>query len=506
MTYYVESTYTRGTELNTGIQRVVRNVVNLSIGGGRRDIVPVVLEGGCFVPRLGAIPVPSSARRSSETLGIAAKRRRLEVRRGIRNYLGHVYNAIRRLLVTLLPYPPFVDFVLAPSAKFGLTWLLKGGPLHRKRVPESTAGPKVEAQPGDVLVLVDSSWDYDIWPAALEFKRCGGIIVCVIYDLIPLSYPQYCDKALVREFLNWINQAMRYADVFLCISRTTAESVNATVPLIAPERRIPPRISYFWLGSELDGRHSGVEAVRPEVQRLASGSRPFYLYVSTLEPRKNQAYALDAFERLWRRGIDATMVIVGRIGWQCDELVHRVCTHDEYGKRLLMFNDADDSELAWLYQHAQGLLFTSIVEGFGLPIVEALQQGLPVFASDIPVFREIARDGVTFVNLADPESLADALALHIASAAPRLPGGISWLSWQESVAQFWQRLDNCLAAEPDTKVLVPQVELTSLVDSGSAQSVLLPKDFWFDGDQVEIFRRGGEVVLKVASARPPCTP
>jgi hypothetical protein len=69
MKYYVECTYTCGTELNTGIQRVVRNVVNLSIDGGQRDIVPVVLEGGCFVPRLGAIPVPSSARRSSETLG-----------------------------------------------------------------------------------------------------------------------------------------------------------------------------------------------------------------------------------------------------------------------------------------------------------------------------------------------------------------------------------------------------------------------------------------------------
>jgi glycosyltransferase involved in cell wall biosynthesis len=506
MKYYVESTYTRGTELNTGIQRVVRNVVNLSIGGDQRDIVPVVLEGGCFVPRVGEIPVPSTARRSREALGIAAKRRRLKVRRGIRNYLGHVYNAIRHLLVTLLPYPPFVDFVLAPSAKFGLTWLLKGGPLSRKRVPESSAGQKVEAQPGDVLVLVDSSWDYDIWPAALEFKRCGGIVVCVIYDLIPLSYPQYCDKALVREFLNWINQAMRHADAFLCISRTTAESVNATVPLIAPERRIPPRISYFWLGSELDGFRSGADSVRPDVQQITSGGRPFYLYVSTLEPRKNQAYALDAFELLWLRGIDATMVIVGRIGWQCDELVHRVRTHDEYGSRLLMFNDADDSELAWLYQHAQGLLFTSIVEGFGLPIVEALQQGLPVFASDIPVFREIAKDGVTFVNLGDPESLADALALHVASAAPRLPGGISWLSWQESVAQFWQRLDNCLSTEPDTRVLVPEVELTSLVDSGSAQSVVLPKDFWFAGNKVEIFRRGGEVVLKAASATPPCAP
>jgi glycosyltransferase involved in cell wall biosynthesis len=506
MTYYVECTYTCGTELNTGIQRVVRNVVNLSIGTSHRDIVPVVLEGGCLVTRVGVIPVPSSAQRSSKALGIAAKRRRFEVHRGVRNYLGHVYNAIRRLLVTLLPYPPFVDFVLAPSSKFGLTWLLKGAPLLRKPVLESAAGRKVEAQQSDVLVLVDSSWDYDIWPAALEFKRCGGIVVCVIYDLIPLSYPQYCDKALVREFLNWINQAMRYADAFLCISRTTAESVNVAVPLIAPERRIPPRISYFWLGSELDGWRAGVDAVRPEVQRLKSDGRPFYLYVSTLEPRKNQAYALDAVELLWRRGIDANMVMVGRIGWQCDELVHRVRTHDEYGKRLLMFNDADDSELTWLYKHAHALLLTSIVEGFGLPIVEALQKGLPVFASDIPVFREIAKDGVTFVDLADPESLADALALHVVSAPPRLPGGISWLSWQESVAQFWQRLDNCLAAEPDTKVLVPEVALTSLVDSNNSQSVLLPKDFWFDGDQVEIFRRGSEVVLKAASARPPCAP
>jgi hypothetical protein len=81
-----------------------------------------------------------------------------------------------------------------------------------------------------------------------------------------------------------------------------------------------------------------------------------------------------------------------------------------------------------------------------------------VFASDISVFREIGKEGVTFVDLHEPASLADAIADHLSAGAPRLAKPVDWHSWQDSTQEFWRRLENCLAAEPDRSLLVSAEE------------------------------------------------
>jgi alpha-1,2-rhamnosyltransferase len=303
--------------------------------------------------------------------------------------------------------------------------------------------------------MLDASWHLEIWPILADFKRAGGSIVWVAYDLIPRNYPQFCHPDLVTSFTRWVELLQLYADAVLCISRTTAEIIRAEMPPYIAARVDSPRISYFWLGSELDGVNPQADRVRPALQKLgAAGEAPFYFYVSTIEPRKNHAYALDAFDLLWAQGSTARMVIVGRAGWHSDAFVARVKRHPAYGTSLFMYNDVSDTELAWLYENGNGLLFTSIIEGFGLPIVEALQQGVPVFASDIPVFREIGAEGVTFVDLANPASLAEAIAAHVEQGAQRIDP-VDWLNWAASTEQFWTRVENCLAEAPDRTVLIP---------------------------------------------------
>jgi alpha-1,2-rhamnosyltransferase len=97
-----------------------------------------------------------------------------------------------------------------------------------------------------------------------------------------------------------------------------------------------------------------------------------------------------------------------------------------------MYNELNDAELNVCYDNASAVLFSSYVEGFGLPIVEAKQRGVPVFASDIPVFREIGEDRVYFFDLDDPSSLAALIkeevhTEHVAS---------NWLSWREATQMF----------------------------------------------------------------------
>lgn len=80
-----------------------------------------------------------------------------------------------------------------------------------------------------------------------------------------------------------------------------------------------------------------------------------------------------------------------------------------------------------------------------MPIVEGLKRGLPVFASDIAVFREIGREDVTFVDLNAPVTLADALAEHVAHGAHRVAAPIAWLTWRANVLQLRARIEECLA-------------------------------------------------------------
>jgi alpha-1,2-rhamnosyltransferase len=123
------------------------------------------------------------------------------------------------------------------------------------------------------------------------------------------------------------------------------------------------------------------------------------------------------------------------------------CRH--YGRYLDVYTDVSDRELQSLYQNVAGLIFASSIEGFGLPLVEALQQGLPVIASDIPVFREIGGQYPTYFRDGDVEDL-----MKVLKAFPTTPKqdleGFHWRSWDEAIKEL---VPLCLAiqqaAQPD---------------------------------------------------------
>lgn len=439
MKYFVECTHTYHTKLNSGIQRVVRNIVRSSTATDYADkVVPVVFEGDDFFAIDKEIPYPVVVPEHSPALRVFVSR--------VKEAAKSMFRVTRAIVAKLIPFRPFVVFLYAPRTQWGLTRIL----TISLRLVRRTASPPptregITSTAGDVIVLLDSSWHLDLWKAVDKHRKNGARVVVVIYDLIPHLHPQYCVAALVDSFNKWMRQAVRRLDAVVAISETVAKEFELELPKITGPLKTPPAVSYFWLGSELDGIRITGKPVKQEIVAVAGSDIPTYVYVSTIEPRKNHRYALDAFERLWKRGIKANFIIVGRIGWKVEDLVERVRGHEQFGKQLFMFNDVEDNELSYLYDNVRGLIFTSEVEGFGLPIVEGLQRGLPVFASDIPVFREIGRQGVKFVDLKNPESLADELEAHVAQGAPRLPEPVEWMTWEQSAKQLFSRIDECLS-------------------------------------------------------------
>jgi glycosyltransferase involved in cell wall biosynthesis len=110
--------------------------------------------------------------------------------------------------------------------------------------------------------------------------------------------------------------------------------------------------------------------------------------------------------------------------------------HAEAGRRLLVIRDATDSDLKWLYENATALIMASEVEGFGLPIVEARQMGLPVICSDIAVFRELAAPGTEFFRRGSVDDLTKVIRSHIVSQRPRERSSDGWISWRQSSRQL----------------------------------------------------------------------
>ena len=135
------------------------------------------------------------------------------------------------------------------------------------------------------------------------------------------------------------------------------------------------------------------------------------------------------------------MVIVGKAGWQMEDLLAKIQSHAEIDRQLFWLKGIDDDYLTHIYAASTCLISASEGEGFGLPLIEAAQHKLPIIARDIPVFREVACEHAYYFKGKDPETLAEAikswLALYETGRHPSTDQ-MSWLTWKESAAQLKQ--------------------------------------------------------------------
>jgi glycosyltransferase involved in cell wall biosynthesis len=159
---------------------------------------------------------------------------------------------------------------------------------------------------------------------------------------------------------------------------------------------------------------------------------PFLLSVGTIEPRKNLT---TLFEALTQIPADVQLAIVGRSGWNAAEILGRIGELGLSG-RVVRLGFVPDEVLPKLMSAASAVVYPSRYEGFGLPVIEALSIGIPVVASDIPVFREVGGEEVEYF---DPEN-ATALAEAIDRAISSNGGQVARRRRREQAGRFsWQR-------------------------------------------------------------------
>jgi glycosyltransferase involved in cell wall biosynthesis len=241
----------------------------------------------------------------------------------------------------------------------------------------------------------------------LCWKRNGVRISMLVYDLLPLQHPQWFNPKRNKTFIRWMRTLALYSDDLICISKTVQNELQQLLSTSYGLRKGAIRLGLIRLGADISCTLPSKECSAEELLLLNQlQSKLFVLMVGTLEPRKGYTYALDAFEKLWQKGVDISLVIVGKPGWQTKALQHRLRSHSEKSHKLFWFDDASDKLLHELYKASSGLLITSEAEGFGLPLIEALFHGKVVLARDIPIFREVGENAITYFTSDKPEMLA----------------------------------------------------------------------------------------------------
>lgn len=252
--------------------------------------------------------------------------------------------------------------------------------------------------PRDILLMLDPSpGDIQLVAPILERARNQGVkIFTVIYDILPLRLPQYFVEGGAAWFRSWLENSVARSDGLICISRVVADDVLAYIH----EKEIPTvsgfKIGWFHLGADFEAEVAERSTESTAITRLPS--LPTFSMVGVIEPRKGHALVLDAFEILWNEERDVVLCIAGSHGWMCETLIKRLRAHPKLGSRLFYWDHLTDNELMSLYRRSSALLFPSAGEGFGLPIVEAARQGIPVIASDLPVFREIGGSQIEYFD------------------------------------------------------------------------------------------------------------
>jgi glycosyltransferase involved in cell wall biosynthesis len=264
-------------------------------------------------------------------------------------------------------------------------------------------------------------------PPARKAKR-----IVTIHDLTFVVVPQYCSPRIVRPFAaGVIERFAAESDAIIAYSQSTKNDIVSILGI--PE----PKISVIYMAVDDDFGFSTEEA--DWLERTYHVVRPYVLFVGMLEPRKNVLSILRAFDAV-RDEVPHQLVLVGDRGWMYEE-IFQLCDQLGLGDRARFIGFVGHDKLAAFYRYADVLLFPSFYEGFGLPVLEAMQCGCPVITARNSSLPEVGGDAALYVDAADwqmlaeqlntvlkDESLRDTLARKGREQAARF-------SWKRSAAQ-----------------------------------------------------------------------
>jgi glycosyltransferase involved in cell wall biosynthesis len=228
-----------------------------------------------------------------------------------------------------------------------------------------------------------------------------------VYDLIALLQPELFEHNVVK-LMRQILASLTPSDWVLCISKATRRDLLAYRPDLDPARVLVTHLA------AADHFRSDLRVDQwPLLKRKYNlPDEPYALTLSTLEPRKNIAQVIRCYARLVAEGQvgDMRLVMVGTRGWKMESIFQELEKLGSASERVVVTGFVPDEDLAPIYSHASMFVYPSLLEGFGLPPLEAMQCGVPVITSNTSSLPEVVGDAGIMVPPTDADALCQAMA------------------------------------------------------------------------------------------------
>ena len=275
--------------------------------------------------------------------------------------------------------------VLYPSARHPLLWWV----WFEWRLPALLKG-----------------WKPDVFfsPDSYCSLRADAPTLMTCHDVVPLRHPEQVPWLVGRYYLHFIPRFLKRADKVITIS----EHNRAEIVEYGGLSKEQVQVVY---NACRDGFKPLTLSEKMAAQQKYALGKAYFLYSGAIHPRKNIVTLLKAYE-IFRnnKGADVKLILAGRLAWQTEEIIE-AHNHSSYKSDIIFLGYVPDDDLYALMGGALALTYMSLYEGFGLPLLEAMQSDVAVITSNTTALSEVAGDAALTVNPLDAEAIATAMGL-----------------------------------------------------------------------------------------------
>lgn len=225
---------------------------------------------------------------------------------------------------------------------------------------------------------------------AIDLRKRGVKLLFMVHDVIPITHPEFCRPKEKSKHHKRVDNMLSYGDGIIANSQFTLNALEVESKKLGLKM---PRSTIAHLAP----------GFTPKPYNVSSYQRPYFVVLGTIEPRKNH----NLLFRVWRKLVEEMgelapkLVLIGRRGWECESAIDILERSEILRGFLVEKNSCSDDELSSILHHAQALLFPTLVEGYGMPVIESLMVNTPVIATDLSVFHEIAGDIPDYLDSLD---------------------------------------------------------------------------------------------------------
>ena len=239
--------------------------------------------------------------------------------------------------------------------------------------------------------------NYNVYP----YKK--SIKIMSLYDISFIKYPQYTNS-VVKTYARRVKHCLQWTDLIITISESSKNDIIKYLHVTPDHIYVTPLASRYY-----------PNYLSPETReqlKLSVNydfSKPYILFVSTIEPRKNIINLISAYNSLKEKyKIEHQLVLIGRKGWHYEPIFAAI-ESSPWRSQIHHLDYLSDELVALFYSKAEAFVYPSYYEGFGLPVLEAMTLGAPVITSNTSSLPEVAGDAALFVNPDNPMDLVDAI-------------------------------------------------------------------------------------------------